>query len=150
MVFQNDYDEIELLKNHLWRRFSDVIVITSQKNVTKIMSQDFLFWAPSLKNHLWRRFSDVIVITSQKNVTKIMSQEFVFWDPSFSLYQKFWLRLCLLVRLKTNGRILKANLSWTRKKSNSSDAKMFLSVLVSFFCWTKSWTWGIQVWVLSG
>jgi len=36
------------------------------------------------------------------------------------------------------GRILKANLSWTRKKSNSSCAKIFL--FVSFFFCTKSRT----------
>jgi len=39
-----------------------------------------------------------------------------------------------LITMKSNGRILKANLSWTtRKKSYSSDAKISLSVFVSFF-----------------
>jgi len=33
---------------------------------------------------------------------------------------------------QSNGCILKANLSWTRKKSNSSDTKKFVSVFGSF------------------
>jgi len=33
-------------KNQLRRHFSDVITITSPKKVTKITSQNFLFWAP--------------------------------------------------------------------------------------------------------
>jgi len=51
---------------------------------------------------------------------------------------------------KSYCRILKANLSWTRKKSNSSDAKLVLSVFVSFFFWIKSRTSDTQVWVLLG
>jgi len=38
-----------------------------------------------------------------------------------------------LTRVPLYGRILKANLSWTRKKSNSSDAKILSSVFISFF-----------------
>jgi len=36
------------------------------------------------------------------------------------------------------GRILKANLSCTRKKSNSSDTKKFLSAFLSFFSALKA------------
>jgi len=38
---------------------------------------------------------------------------------------------------KTNSRILKANLSWTWKKSNSSDAKKFVCFYLSFFALAK-------------
>jgi len=41
VVFQTDYDEIEHKKNQLWRHFSDVIVFTSPKTVTNLLSQDF-------------------------------------------------------------------------------------------------------------
>jgi len=47
MVFQTDYDKIKLLKNQLSRHFSDVIIITSSKNVIKLMSQDFSILGPS-------------------------------------------------------------------------------------------------------
>jgi len=50
VVFLTDYGEIKLLKNQLWRYFSDVITTTSLKNVTKIMSQNFLFWATPYQN----------------------------------------------------------------------------------------------------
>jgi len=33
----------------------------------------------------------------------------------------------------TNGRILKANSSWTRKNSSSSDANKFSSLRISFY-----------------
>jgi len=46
-------------------------------------------------------------------------------------------------------RNLKANLSWARKKSNSSNAKIFCLCLYLSFC-TKSRTSDAQVWVLSG
>jgi len=36
-------------------------------------------------------------------------------------------------RQNINGRFLKANLSWTRIKSNSSDAKFFRLYFISFF-----------------
>jgi len=39
-------------KNKLWRQFSDVIAITSPKNVTKLTSQDFLFLGPSQSRFL--------------------------------------------------------------------------------------------------
>jgi len=42
MFFQMDYDEIEFKKS-VRRHFSDVIVITSPNNVTKITLQDFPF-----------------------------------------------------------------------------------------------------------
>jgi len=38
VVLQTDYDEIELLKNQLWRHFSNVIVIMSSINVTKVLA----------------------------------------------------------------------------------------------------------------
>jgi len=47
------------------------------------------------------------------------------------------------------GHTLKANLSCTRKKSNSSDTKKFACVYIFLFS-DKSWTSGTQVWVLSG
>jgi len=34
-------------KKQLWRHFSDVIVITSPKNVTKLTSQNFSILGPS-------------------------------------------------------------------------------------------------------
>jgi len=40
-VFSTDYDEIELLKNQLSRYFNDIIVIMSQKHVTK-----FFYFGP--------------------------------------------------------------------------------------------------------
>jgi len=33
-----------------------------------------------------------------------------------------------------DGRMLQANLSWTRKKSNSSDTKNFVCVYIFLFC----------------
>jgi len=39
----------------------------------------------------------------------------------------------LAITTKLNGRILKANLSWTQKNSNSSDAKNVLALFLSFF-----------------
>jgi len=38
-----------------------------------------------------------------------------------------------LTQFERRTAVIKANLSWTRKKSNSSDVKIFLSVFVSFF-----------------
>jgi len=35
--------------------------------------------------------------------------------------------------METDGRILKENLSWTREQSNSSEAKIFSFVFISFF-----------------
>jgi len=35
--------------------------------------------------------------------------------------------------------ILKANLSWTRKKSNSSEAKNFFVCIIISFCTKASW-----------
>jgi len=49
VVFQTDYDEIEHYKYQLRRHFSDAIIITSPKNVIRIMSQIFPFWAPPNK-----------------------------------------------------------------------------------------------------
>jgi len=46
LVFQTDYDEIEL-KNQLCRYFNDVIIITLPKSITKITSQNFSFGSPS-------------------------------------------------------------------------------------------------------
>jgi len=46
-------------------------------------------------------------------------------------------------------RILKTNLSWTRKKVELEWRKKVLSVFVSFFFYYTSRTSGIQVWVLS-
>jgi len=46
VVFQTDYDEIKLQQNQLRYHFSDVIVITSPKNVTKLTSQDFSILGP--------------------------------------------------------------------------------------------------------
>jgi len=45
----------------------------------------------------------------------------------------------LLIDIDFNGRILKANLSWTRKKSNSSEAKFFVCICIFPLC-SKSWT----------
>jgi len=41
LIFQADYDEIELQKNQLLRHFSDVIAITSPKNVNKLNVANF-------------------------------------------------------------------------------------------------------------
>jgi len=41
------------------------------------------------------------------------------------------------VNIKSNDRILKANLSWTRKKSNSSDADIFVCVYVFLILFTS-------------
>jgi len=46
VVFQTDYDEIELSKNQLLRHFSDAVVITLPKNVTKLTSQYFSILGP--------------------------------------------------------------------------------------------------------
>jgi len=43
VVFQADYDEIELQKNQLWRHFSDVMAIMSPKNVNKNVTKIFHF-----------------------------------------------------------------------------------------------------------
>jgi len=47
-VFQTDYDAIELImtKNKLWRHFSDAIVITSAKNITKVTTHDISILDP--------------------------------------------------------------------------------------------------------
>jgi len=64
----------------------------------------------------------------------IFSPELLSYNQSFVIRKK--LSPKCITRLKHvenfNGRILKANLSCTRKKSNSSDAKIFLSFFVSF------------------
>jgi len=50
--FQTDYDEIKLLRNQLSRNFSDVIIITFPKYVTKLTSQDFSILGPSQSKFL--------------------------------------------------------------------------------------------------
>jgi len=50
--FSNWLWRIRALKNQLWRHSSDVIVITSLKNVTKLMSQDSSIMAPSQSKFL--------------------------------------------------------------------------------------------------
>jgi len=46
VVFQTDYGEIGLFKNQLWRHFSDIIVITLPKKVTKLTWQIFFHFGP--------------------------------------------------------------------------------------------------------
>jgi len=53
----------ELLKNQLGCHFSDVITITSPKNVTKITSQKFSILSPPKQNFWLRQWIRVIVIS---------------------------------------------------------------------------------------
>jgi len=52
--------------------------------------------------------------------------KYYYMIMSKSVYMKWGLKYF-------NGRILKANLSWTRKKSISSDAKIFPPLSLNFF-----------------
>jgi len=49
VVFQTDYGEIKTLKNQLRQNFSDVIDITSTKNVTKSVTKFFYLGPPPSK-----------------------------------------------------------------------------------------------------
>jgi len=62
------------------------------------------------------------------------------------LPQIYWVRYTSA----SNGRILKANLSWTRKNVELEWCKNIFVCLYIFLFWTKSRTSRTQVWVLSG
>jgi len=67
VFFQADYDEIELQKNQLWRHVSDVSAITSPKNVTKITSKFFFYFAPppSIKIFAYASAMDIQIFFSE-------------------------------------------------------------------------------------
>jgi len=51
------------------------------------------------------------------------------------------------MQFRTYGRILKANLSWIRKKVELEWCKNNFVCVCIFFFWTKSQTSGTRVWV---
>jgi len=87
-MFQTDYDKIEL-KNQL----------PSPKNVTKITSQDFPFWARSIQNFCLRQWTLVWLSTS----TNLQTRFYLFNKTVDQVYAN------LTSYIKHNGVVVSCN-----------------------------------------